>query len=84
MNVSLLLVYLVEGQSTCVVLHILTTHLLRGAIGVCEVSGTGVWVEFPNGKQQSQARRRSAVESERKAPARAYMGRCFRKEASEA
>jgi len=39
--VSLLQVYPVEGQSTCVVLHIRTTHFLRGVHGVCEVSGTG-------------------------------------------
>jgi len=37
--VSLLLVYLVEGQSTCVELHILATHLHRGESGIYEVSG---------------------------------------------
>src|SRR2546425_4114083 len=45
--VSLLLVYLVEDQNTCVELHILITHLHRGESGVWEVSGTGVWVELP-------------------------------------
>ena len=37
--VSLLKVYLVEDQSTCVELHILTTHLYRGESGIYEVSG---------------------------------------------
>src|SRR2546421_12558270 len=47
--VSLLLVYLVEGQNACVELHILITHLHRGESGRGEGSGTGAWVELPRG-----------------------------------
>ena len=47
--ISLVKVYLVEGRSTCVELHILITHLYGGESGVWEGSGTGAWVELPRG-----------------------------------
>jgi hypothetical protein len=49
--VLLLLVYLVEGQNTCVVLHIRTTHLSRSENGWCEVIGTGGMGSSAWGKQ---------------------------------
>jgi len=45
-----------ESCSTCVELHILTTHLQRGESGMWEVIGTGEWVALGRWKQRSQAR----------------------------
>jgi hypothetical protein len=54
--VSLLRVYLMEGCSASVELHILTTHLHRGESGAREVIYTGEWVELPSCKKRSHTR----------------------------